>query len=267
MTRFGEADIVKLLDNAGIVRSRAKIEVTIGGARAYLAMRDAGEDFSTIIWDLVGGSPIRNSFSHSADSGLRVRRGRRDVDQSVDRNGRGRLPIFNYGTGSYQLSGNLMAPSGESAITILPSNVSIDLNGFTISCSVVLPNAVKCIDGTSGVTNVIVRNGVIQGSIAGGSGGIGSINISGIALTGAGNTLEDMRIALPLSNFPTFGNFFTVSVGSLSTSRRSTLTGGGSITCPSIVTENIHIGGAGNNIFLSGSGCAGISNVGMNSLP
>ena len=61
VARFGETDIVKLLANAGIVRSRAKIEATIGGARAYLAMRDAGEDFSTFIWDMVGGSPIRNS--------------------------------------------------------------------------------------------------------------------------------------------------------------------------------------------------------------
>jgi DNA-3-methyladenine glycosylase I len=61
VARFGEADIVKLLDNARIVRSRAKIEATISGARAYLAMRDAGEDFSTFIWDMVGGSPIRNS--------------------------------------------------------------------------------------------------------------------------------------------------------------------------------------------------------------
>jgi DNA-3-methyladenine glycosylase I len=61
VARFGEADIAKLLDNAGIVRSRAKIEATIGGARVYLAMRDAGEDFSTFVWDMVGGSPIRNS--------------------------------------------------------------------------------------------------------------------------------------------------------------------------------------------------------------
>jgi len=61
VARFGEADIVKLLANAGIVRSRAKIEATIGGARAYLALRDAGEDFSTFIWDMVDGSPIRNS--------------------------------------------------------------------------------------------------------------------------------------------------------------------------------------------------------------
>ena len=61
VARFGEADIVKLLENPGIVRSRAKIEATIGGARAYLAMREAGEDFSTVIWDMVGGAPIENS--------------------------------------------------------------------------------------------------------------------------------------------------------------------------------------------------------------
>jgi DNA-3-methyladenine glycosylase I len=61
VARFSEADIVKLLENPGIVRSRAKIEATIGGARAYLAMREAGEDFSTVIWDLVGGAPIENS--------------------------------------------------------------------------------------------------------------------------------------------------------------------------------------------------------------
>src|ERR1700726_3405307 len=61
VARFGETDIVKLLANAGIVRSRAKIEATVGGARAYLAMRDAGEDFSIFIWDMVGGSPIRNN--------------------------------------------------------------------------------------------------------------------------------------------------------------------------------------------------------------
>src|SRR5579863_794679 len=46
VARFGEADIVRLLDNAAIVRSRAKIEATIGGARAYLAMEEAGEEFS-----------------------------------------------------------------------------------------------------------------------------------------------------------------------------------------------------------------------------
>src|SRR3984885_768136 len=42
VARFGEADITRLLEDAGIVRSRAKIEATIGGARAYLEMQKAG---------------------------------------------------------------------------------------------------------------------------------------------------------------------------------------------------------------------------------
>jgi DNA-3-methyladenine glycosylase I len=70
VARFGETEIAELLANAGIVRSRAKIEATIGGARAYLAMRDAGEDLSTFIWDMVGGSPIRNSCEVLAKTSL-----------------------------------------------------------------------------------------------------------------------------------------------------------------------------------------------------
>src|SRR3979411_1561960 len=38
VARMGEADIAPLLQNEGIIRSRAKIEATIGGARIYLAM-------------------------------------------------------------------------------------------------------------------------------------------------------------------------------------------------------------------------------------
>jgi DNA-3-methyladenine glycosylase I len=58
---FKEKDIARLLEDPGIVRSRAKIEATIGGARAYLTMRDAGEDFSSFAWNLAGGKPIQNS--------------------------------------------------------------------------------------------------------------------------------------------------------------------------------------------------------------
>jgi DNA-3-methyladenine glycosylase I len=60
VARFGEADVARLLEDVGIVRSRAKIEATIGGARAYLAMQEAGEDFSAFIWKMAGGKPIRN---------------------------------------------------------------------------------------------------------------------------------------------------------------------------------------------------------------
>jgi DNA-3-methyladenine glycosylase I len=63
VARFGAitAEVNRLLKNPGIVRSRAKIEATIGGARAYLAMQAAGEDFSTFDWTMAGGKPIRNT--------------------------------------------------------------------------------------------------------------------------------------------------------------------------------------------------------------
>jgi len=61
VARFRKADVARLLEDPGIVRSRAKIEGTIGGARAYLAMRVSGNDFSPFIWELVGGKPIQNT--------------------------------------------------------------------------------------------------------------------------------------------------------------------------------------------------------------
>ena len=60
VARFGKADVARLLEDATIVRSRAKIEATIGGARSFLAMRDAGLDFSAFVWGLAGGKPIQN---------------------------------------------------------------------------------------------------------------------------------------------------------------------------------------------------------------
>ena len=64
---FGEADVARLLQDAGIIRSRAKIEATIGNARAYLAMAAAGEDFSTFVWTMAGGRPIRQARRKMAD--------------------------------------------------------------------------------------------------------------------------------------------------------------------------------------------------------
>ena|ERR1700722_3860274 len=59
VARFKEADVERLLGNPEIIRSRAKIEATIAGARAYLKMVKEGEDFATFAWGLVGGKPIQ----------------------------------------------------------------------------------------------------------------------------------------------------------------------------------------------------------------
>jgi DNA-3-methyladenine glycosylase I len=60
VARFGERDVVRLLRDPGIVRSRAKIQATIGGAKALLAMRREGEDLSSLVWGMAGGSPLQN---------------------------------------------------------------------------------------------------------------------------------------------------------------------------------------------------------------
>jgi DNA-3-methyladenine glycosylase I len=57
VARFTAADVERLLGDPGIVRSRAKIEATIGNARAYLAMQATGEDFAMFVWGHVGGAP------------------------------------------------------------------------------------------------------------------------------------------------------------------------------------------------------------------
>ncbi len=61
VARFEEGEVLRLLQDPGIVRSRAKIEATIGGARAYLAMQAAGEDFSQYVWGLAGDAPIQGN--------------------------------------------------------------------------------------------------------------------------------------------------------------------------------------------------------------
>ena len=64
VARFGEADIERLLGDAGIIRSRAKIEATIGGAKSYLAMRDSGEDFTDFCWSFTDGRTLVGDGVH-----------------------------------------------------------------------------------------------------------------------------------------------------------------------------------------------------------
>ena len=63
---YGQADRARLLADPGIVRSRAKIEATIGNARAYLAIRE-GEGFDAWLWRYVDGRPLQNRFAAPAE--------------------------------------------------------------------------------------------------------------------------------------------------------------------------------------------------------
>ena len=46
-----------MLQDAGIIRHRGKIEATFAGARAYLAI-EAREGFANFLWKHVGGHPM-----------------------------------------------------------------------------------------------------------------------------------------------------------------------------------------------------------------
>jgi DNA-3-methyladenine glycosylase I len=50
VARFGPPDIERLLADAGIVRHRGKIEAAIAGARATLALREAGTPLHELVW-------------------------------------------------------------------------------------------------------------------------------------------------------------------------------------------------------------------------
>ena len=62
VARYGAADRARLMADAGIIRSNAKIDAAIGSAKVYLAMRDRGEDFSEFCWSFVDGKPIQNAW-------------------------------------------------------------------------------------------------------------------------------------------------------------------------------------------------------------
>ena len=64
VARYGEADRARLMADPGIVRSNAKIDAAIGGARIYLDMRDRGEDFSEFCWSFVDGKPVQNAWEN-----------------------------------------------------------------------------------------------------------------------------------------------------------------------------------------------------------
>ena len=50
IARYGDADVARLMADAGIVRNRAKIEATIANARATVALHEAGETLDALLW-------------------------------------------------------------------------------------------------------------------------------------------------------------------------------------------------------------------------
>ncbi|EAA0616981.1 TPA: DNA-3-methyladenine glycosylase I [Shigella flexneri] len=52
-----EEDVERLVQDAGIIRHRGKIQAIIGNARAYLQMEQNGEPFPDFVWSFVNHQP------------------------------------------------------------------------------------------------------------------------------------------------------------------------------------------------------------------
>jgi DNA-3-methyladenine glycosylase I len=65
---FDEMDIVRLLGDEGIVRSRLKIEAVIAAARIYLDMQAKGERFAHFVWGDGEMVPVQNAWQHYRDA-------------------------------------------------------------------------------------------------------------------------------------------------------------------------------------------------------
>jgi len=64
ISKWGEVEIARLLQDEGIVRHRGKIAATITNAQAYLRI-EAREGFAHFVWAHVDGAPIQNAFDQS----------------------------------------------------------------------------------------------------------------------------------------------------------------------------------------------------------
>jgi DNA-3-methyladenine glycosylase I len=67
VARFGPRDVERLMQDAGIVRNRLKIESTIANAPRVLEVQREHGSFAAYLWAFVGGKPIVGGFESLAE--------------------------------------------------------------------------------------------------------------------------------------------------------------------------------------------------------
>ena len=164
--------------------------------------------------------------------------------------------------GSYRLSGNLAAPLDAAAVVINASNVTLDLNGFTIGCAwdQNTPNYIDCLSTSPTATpsNVVLRNGflTLQTSSLRGSHHVANF------LGATGVAIQDVSFTASGSySPPTFNIGSLVTIPANSIFRHNILSGilGPNVFCPSLIAGNVNTtAGYGWN----GVACTSVTNVG-----
>jgi DNA-3-methyladenine glycosylase I len=67
VARFTPARIERLMQDAGLIRNRLKLEAAVSNARAFLRVQDEFGGFCAYIWEFVDGEPIVNAPRTLAD--------------------------------------------------------------------------------------------------------------------------------------------------------------------------------------------------------
>ena len=65
IARYPKRKIESLMQDAGIVRNRSKIEGAVLSARGYLEIMEHGPGFANFLWDFIDGKPKDNKFKTS----------------------------------------------------------------------------------------------------------------------------------------------------------------------------------------------------------
>ncbi len=67
VARFGDAEFYIMMQNAGLIRNRAKLKSAINNAQRFLEVRDEFGSFCKYIWDFVDGEPKVNAPRSAAE--------------------------------------------------------------------------------------------------------------------------------------------------------------------------------------------------------
>lgn len=67
VARFDVKKIEELMQDAGIIRNRLKIEAAISNARVFISIQKEFGSYSTYMWNFVDGKPIQNKFRHISE--------------------------------------------------------------------------------------------------------------------------------------------------------------------------------------------------------
>ena len=67
IAKYDQKKIEELLQNAGIIRNRRKVEAAVNNAKRFIEVQKEFGTFSKYIWGFVGGSPIVNVIKCADD--------------------------------------------------------------------------------------------------------------------------------------------------------------------------------------------------------